>query len=158
MFQSKREHRYCKMYIHANREDVFPMLCPERELEYMSGWTYRWVYSNSGLMEKDCVFVTPQYGTETTWILMDHDPENCSFQAVQFAKDLMAIQLRVRLNQIAKGETEIVAHYCLTALTETGNQAISMMSQERFDADLVTMQAELNDYFEKNAIIRVAEV
>lgn len=157
MFQAKREHRYCKMYIHANKEDVFPMLCPERELEYMSGWTYRWVYSNSGFMEKNCVFVTPQYGTETTWILMDCDHENCSFQAVQFAKDLMAIQLRVSLNQIAKGETEIAAQYCLTALTETGNQAISIMSQERFDADLVIMQAELNDYFEKIANNKTTE-
>ena len=44
---------------HAPPEVVFPLLCPVRERDWLDGWTYDMIHSNSGLVEMDYVFATP---------------------------------------------------------------------------------------------------
>src|ERR1039457_1890234 len=67
----------------APPERVFPLLCPVREADWLPGWQYRLIYSDSGVAELGCVFTTPNppasttrdgAASETTWIVSDHDP------------------------------------------------------------------------------------
>ncbi len=37
---------------------VFPLLCPVREGEWLPGWQYRLIWSDSGIAELGCVFTT----------------------------------------------------------------------------------------------------
>ena len=43
-------------------DEVFPLLCPVRERDWLDGWEFRMIHSSSGLIEKDCVFATPHHG------------------------------------------------------------------------------------------------
>ena len=69
----------------ATPEKVFPLLCPVREADWLPGWQYRLIYSDSGVAELGCVFTTPKppgsatngqgrEAAETTWIVTDYDP------------------------------------------------------------------------------------
>jgi hypothetical protein len=69
--------RFTHEYTHnvAPPETVFPLLCPVREADWVPGWRYRLIYSESGIAEYGCVFITPnEDGTETTWVVTDYDP------------------------------------------------------------------------------------
>ena len=43
----------------ATPEKVFPLLCLVREDDWLPGWKYRLIYSDSGVAELGCVFTTP---------------------------------------------------------------------------------------------------
>ena len=75
-FKSKRVSRsYCQT-INAKPEIVFPLLCPVREAEWLDGWKYNLIYSETGFAEKGCIFSTPHKEEEDTiWIITEHDKE-----------------------------------------------------------------------------------
>ena len=42
----------------ASPEKVFPLLCPVREADWIPGWRYKLIYSESGVAELGCIFTT----------------------------------------------------------------------------------------------------
>lgn len=75
-FTAKRIVRSYRQAINAPAEEVFPLICPVREAEWLDGWDYRMVYSESGIAEEGCVFTSHHPGEEsdTIWIITQHDP------------------------------------------------------------------------------------
>ena len=60
--------------IHALPERVFPLLCPEREKEWLPGWDARMIHSASGVAELGAVFETQHEAGRTLWIVTEYDP------------------------------------------------------------------------------------
>jgi hypothetical protein len=54
---------------------VFPLLCPVREADWIDGWGPIAVWSKSGLVEPDCVFLTRSEPHESIWYVTCHEPE-----------------------------------------------------------------------------------
>jgi hypothetical protein len=58
-------------------DEVFPLLCPVLEAEWVPGWTAPLVLSDSGVAELDCVFTTPDPAAspevEAVWTVLQHD-------------------------------------------------------------------------------------
>ena len=74
-FDAKRVSREYTQTNDAPPEKVFPLLCPVREADWVPGWQYRLIYSESGVAEDGCVFSTPNdSGTETVWMVTHYDP------------------------------------------------------------------------------------
>ena len=50
-------------------DKVFPLYCPVRESLWIDGWSPKAIYSNSGFIEANCVFITPGHGdgTDAIW-------------------------------------------------------------------------------------------
>ncbi len=72
-------HRSTKTYsmlLKGTPEQVFPLLCPVREYEWIDNWQCEVVYSDSGFAELDCVFKTrfPGDGPEDTWAVSRYEP------------------------------------------------------------------------------------
>lgn len=59
----------------AHPTEVFPLLCPVRESDWIEGWDPLCVLSESGLAEPDCVFVTPAEPHDAVWYITRHEPE-----------------------------------------------------------------------------------
>ena len=63
--------------IKGTPEQVFPLLCPVREADWIPGWTTDWVLSNSGVAEQNCMFQTPPRpgagGVASIWVITRHD-------------------------------------------------------------------------------------
>jgi hypothetical protein len=45
-------------HLNAPPEEVFPLLCPVREHEWLEGWQCEMIHTASGIAEKDCIFST----------------------------------------------------------------------------------------------------
>jgi len=73
-FQAKRVPRSYRQTINATPDQVFPLICPVREVEWLEDWDYRMIYSKTNLAEEGAVFSTSYEGEEDTiWIITTHD-------------------------------------------------------------------------------------
>ena len=69
-----RATRSCTQRLVAGPEDVFPLLCPVREADWIEGWDPPLVVSSSGVAEVDCVFTTSAKPTDAVWYITRHEP------------------------------------------------------------------------------------
>lgn len=70
-----REHIH---HIDGAPAEVFPLLCPVREDEWVDGWAERCivVQTVSGVAEKGCVFLTTDPSrVDVTWVATRHQPD-----------------------------------------------------------------------------------
>ncbi len=82
-------------------EMVFPLLCPVREKDWLQGWDYNLIHSDSGLVERDCVFTTPHHSdADTVWIVDHHDPKKMEVGFV-----LIVTQILINYLEIYKVDT-----------------------------------------------------
>jgi hypothetical protein len=148
-FQAKRVTREYVQTNLAPPECVFPLLCPVREAEWVPDWRYRMIYSRSGVAELGCVFATPNDdGSETTWIVTEHDCEACSVGFVWIQPGSVTAQIRIRLEPADGGKTQAHVRYTYTALSENGNQEISRYDETWFRHKMESWEAAINRYLE----------
>jgi hypothetical protein len=56
--KGERFERKARIMVDARARELFPLLCPVREYEWIPDWRCRMIYSESGVAEKDAVFTT----------------------------------------------------------------------------------------------------
>jgi hypothetical protein len=113
-------------YVHDLRvpaDQVFPLLCPVREYEWIDDWRCELVHTTSGVVEKGCIFVTesPSEG-RTLWVTSVHDPaaRRVEFVRVNLERLVTLMSLRVEPNGAG---CRLHAGFTLVALDASG-QAI----------------------------------
>ena len=73
MTKSKRLTRKYKQTLYGKKEDIFELLCPVREKEWLRGWDYKMIYSESGFAEKGCIFETDNDFGSFQWVMTKYD-------------------------------------------------------------------------------------
>src|SRR5271157_5305630 len=150
-FAAKRvSHEYTQNNM-APPERVFPLLCPVREADWVPGWQYRLIYSESGVAEYGCVFITPnEDGTETTWIITDYDPASFRIAFAWVNPGLVAAQIRICLSKISEtplpSHTKAVIQYTYTGLSIEGNREVERYNQKWFQHKMRSWEAAINHY------------
>ena len=135
-------------YSHAS-EDVFPMLCPVREYEYIPRWECDLVYLSSGVAELGGVFTTcfPADGDQKdVWVISRLDAN----QAVEFVRvnSLRTMIYRIDLQSTPSGGTTVRWEQIVTGLSEEGNRHVESLQQADFTAMLSQMQEWLQQYLD----------
>jgi hypothetical protein len=89
--------RHTTFDVSAAPEEVFPLLCPVREYDWIEGWTCRMVHTESGVAEKDCVFRTDFDGEPMTWVVGRYEPP-ARIEFTCFVPDLHVMRLAIALS------------------------------------------------------------
>ena len=146
-FQAKRvSHEYIQTNA-AQPDKVFPLLCPVREAEWVPGWEYRLIYSQSGVAEDGCVFTTPNPdGPETVWMVTDYDPASLRIGFAWVQPGMVATQLRISLSANADGTTRSHIRYVYTGLSEAGNKEVERFDRTWFEHKMRSWEAAINHY------------
>ncbi|HEY5761902.1 MAG TPA: hypothetical protein VIS73_01700, partial [Rhodocyclaceae bacterium] len=76
-------------------DQVFTLLCPVREADWIDGRDPRLMISASGVVEPDCVFVTPSEGTEATWVVTRHEPAAGFVEMLKITPGVTACRLTI---------------------------------------------------------------
>ncbi len=127
--------------------DVFPLLCPVREKDWIDGWDYDMVYSKSGLAEEGCVFTTPHHGkTETTWYINKHDKLHHIVEFVRFTPGETVVKIHIQLNELPDNKTEAKIAYQYTGLNEQQNEFIENNMQDSFQQSMIYWEKAINYY------------
>lgn len=133
------------MRLAAKPDAVFPLLCPERELEWIDGWNYGMIYSVSGLAEPGCTFKTNlPFEGEAYWIMTKHTPP---FEAeyVRFIAGLAIICLAIRLAEL-DGQTTAEWVFTYTGITAQGNDFVATKAAEQAQYAALVMERSLNHF------------
>src|SRR3954463_13441590 len=79
---------------------VFSLLCPVREAEWVPGWNYQLIYSDSGVAEMGCVFTTIPSdipNAKLTWMTTDYDPAVYRIAYICIHPEHVLAELRIQL-------------------------------------------------------------
>ncbi len=160
----------------SSPEKVFPLLCPVREADWIPGWRYQLIRSNSGVAELGCIFTTPDPPTEaakypfqstagehdaravttslaTTWICIDYDPRAFRIGYVWVKPERVAAELRIQLSHHNNGHTLAHIRYRYTGLTLEGNREVESYDQTWFEAKMRGWETAINHYLTTGTMI-----
>ncbi len=138
---------------------VFPLLCPVREADWVPGWQYRLIYSESGVAECGCVFITPnEDGTETIWVVTDYYPASFRIGFAWVNPGLVAAQITICLSNSSGvlGHTSALIQYTYTGLSAEGNREVERYDQKWFRHKMQSWEAAINHYLQTGKRIDAA--
>jgi hypothetical protein len=117
-------HRYTQNLV-APAVEVFPLICPVREAEWLPGFEYRMIHSDSGVAELDCVFTTSRAGEpDTVWTITVHDRERGRVEFARVTPGLVVAHIVVQLNKRSDTQSTADITYVLTSLDPAGEELI----------------------------------
>lgn len=139
----------------ASREKIFPLLCPVREADWIDGWKYRMIYSKSGLIEKDCVFATPnEDGSETIWQVTQYDTKDFKIEFVRFSQGENIVRINICLEKLNDNSTRAIIEYKYTGLNNDQNKIIKEELKDSFIQSMLWWEKAINYYLQTGEILK----
>lgn len=134
--------------IEGEPEQVFPLFCPVREYEWLEGWECDLLYTETGRVENNCVFMTelPERG-RGTWLVSRYELENFLVEYVIFYPELYTekIDIKVKTNN-DDGTSNVYWRRTYTGLTPQGNEFIKEHTGEPLRKRMNFIYQSLNHY------------
>lgn len=112
-------------------EEVFALLCPVREADWVDGWDPLLVVSDSGVAEADCVFVTEQDTRRSIWYITRHEPGAGLVEMLKITPDVTACRLTIVVRPSQTG-CEAAITYTHTSLGPHGDAFLAGFSEGYF--------------------------
>lgn len=132
----------------APPEEVFPLLCPVRETEWVNDWHPSVVFSQSGVAETDCVFVTPGVPDDSLWVIIDHDPVAHRLEMLKLIPGIAVGRISIALAAKDDGGSSADITYAYTSLGDHGDRALAEFSETHFNSFMDTWERELNHFLQ----------
>ncbi|MEJ2223004.1 MAG: hypothetical protein P8X80_19640 [Desulfobacterales bacterium] len=148
-FKAKRVSRNYVQTIRAQPSVVHSLICPVKEAEWLDGWEYDLIFSDSGLAEKGCVFTSRSAGEkDTIWLITKRDDAACETVFARITPDSRVAEVTVRAEDGGRQTSRVHITYTITALNEAGNRFIENFTEENFVKDMKFWEATMNHYLE----------
>ena len=104
-------------------EQVFPLLCPVREYDWIDGWSCVMVCSDSGVAERGCVFRTRSELGDEVWTVSRYEPAR-AIEFVRFTAGVQMMTMDIDLTLWQEQTTKARVRFTYTALSPAGVTAI----------------------------------
>ncbi len=137
----------------AGPERVFPLLCPVREADWLERWDPLLVLSDSGVAETDCVFITPEDGSEAVWYITRHEPERGFVEMVKILPAVTATRLTIAVRP-SGGGSEATIRYAHTSLGPAGDAFVEALTEEAYARFMRDWEERMNHYLTHGAMLR----
>ncbi len=141
--------------INALPEEVFPLLCPVREAEWLDEWDYSMIYSVTGFAEPGAVFSTSSPGEQDTiWIVTKHDRQNMIVEFTRFTPFNRTCVLRIRAMQLNEACSSVDIEYVYVSFSEEGNDYLRNYSKDEFDKNMKFWEDSMNHYIATGTLLK----
>jgi uncharacterized protein CbrC (UPF0167 family) len=143
-----RPHRVSHTYrqrLVAPPSEVFPLLCPVRETEWVDGWSPGVVLTESGVAERDCVFTTAAGPSEAIWYITRHEPDQLFVEMLKITPGMTAVRLQIQLHEAEDGCAADVT-YAFTSLGPKGDELVGAFTYDRYREFMVEWETQLNHF------------
>jgi len=145
IIKPQRVTRTYTQHLEGGPDKVFPLLCPVREAEWISGWDPALVVTSSGYAEPDCVFTTTEDSTEAVWYITRHEPEDGFVEMIKVTPGLTACRLTIRVRGTAVGSDADVT-YSHTSLGPRGDAFIASFTEDYYKHFMRDWEARINHF------------
>ena len=132
-FHSTQFSRSGVIHCQATIQEVFPLLCPKREEEWIPGWECQTLWSHSGHNEAGAIFrTTKPYGTELYWNTLQYDVRNGLVDFLIAAPGLYMFRFTIKVED--NGDVSLRFHFTqvFTSISDDGNTCIQRYQAEDF--------------------------
>ena len=149
------KHSYTQS-INGTPEQVFPLLCPVGELDWVPGWSIDWVISTKGLVEQECMFQTPPAaGTKNAsiWIVSRHDPDDFQVEMYKVTPGLTVGKLVISLTASGPANTKAQISYEFTSLGTDGDALLETFTTEWYENFMRGWEAAMNHYLKTGELL-----
>ena len=139
--------------INGTIKEIMPLYCPVRELDWCENWNPKAVYSNCGVVEKDCVFITSHGEDDVVWIVSDYDI-NAGHVVMyyQVPKELIT-KLEIQLTPINDNKTTAVLIYSKTSLSEQGDKVLEEFTKKEYGIMMDSWEKAMNHYLQTGEML-----
>lgn len=145
------------MNLDGRADDIFPLLCPVREYDWIQPWQCEMVYTDSGRAELDCVFKTnfPDDGPEDTWVVSRYEPP----KRIEFVRinPIRSIRYCIDLIQQDDGSTQAIWKQVITALNSNGDNFIAGFTDEAYYGELRILQNMINHFLKTGEMLKIIQ-
>ncbi len=144
-------------HLGAPPAQVFPLLCPVRETEWVNDWRPKLVLSESGVAEPGCVFITPGIPEDALWMVITHDPEEFRLEIIKIIPGVVIGKIAVGLG--AEGADGCVADitYSYTSISDHGDRALEEFTEAHFRKFMEIWEMELNHFLRTGTMLAPPE-
>jgi hypothetical protein len=149
----RAEHTFTQR-LQAGPERVFPLLCPVREADWLEGWDPSLVLSDSGVAERDAVFMTPANPVDAVWYINEHDPAAGFVEMIKITPHVAATRLTIRVRATEDGASEAAITYAHTSLGPEGDALVDAFTAEAYDAFMRDWETRMNHYLQTGTMLR----
>jgi len=137
-------HTYTQHLI-AEPSRVFPLLCPVREADWIDGWDPVAVWSESGIAEQDCVFLTSAEPHDAVWVVTRHEPDAGVIEMLKVTPEVTVCRLRIALTGEAAGTAAEIT-YTHTSIGPSGDEFVERFTKEYYGEFMADWESRLNHY------------
>ena len=138
-----RQKHTATIVVAAPANDVFALMCPVREYEWEPGWTTNLILSDSGLVEKDCIFTTPggashgsgEKSPDAVWVTPVHDLYERKLMMIKVTPGECVTRLDIAVGETPEGAS-VTTSYEHTALSDAGRTVVDEHTEARY-ADMM---------------------
>ncbi len=150
----ERSERIGRFSLDGKPRDIFPLLCPVREYEWLPGWSCTMAYAVSGAAEKDAIFHTVEaFGKKAVWTLITFQPDGFVEYLIVSGRDAV-VRLSISLVENPAGGTDVTWRMLFTTTSLPGKTVVAhAFSEERFRAMMERRQAELGHFLTTGTMI-----
>ena len=143
-----RFRRIGEFAVNAAPEELFPLLCPVREYDWIPDWRCTMVFSESGAAEKDTIFHTAfAFGKKVVWTLITFEPASFVEYLMVSGTDAV-VRLSIGLASDGSGGTRVHWEMLFTSSSRLGTSILRRhFSEEAFHAMMTERRDQLNRYF-----------
>jgi hypothetical protein len=156
IFKAKQHFVSCSQLLNFKPEMVFPLLCPQREYDWIESWKGKIIYSKSGFAELDCVFSTDLPGDIKEIWTVDLFNKNEKIQFVRFTESRV-IRYSIKLIDNKNGTTTANWEQTITSISEEGNSYIENFSDIEYETKIKSLEKMLNYYLTTGQILKMTE-
>ena len=144
-------------HLAAPPAQVFPLLCPVREAEWVKDWRPKLVLSNSGVAEPGCVFITPGVPEDALWMVITYDPEHFRLEIIKIIPGVVIGKIAIGL--AAEGDDGCVADitYAYTSVSDHGDRALEEFTETHFQSFMKVWEMELNHFLRTGTMLKTPE-
>jgi len=136
----------------AEPSKVFPLLCPVREADWLDGWAPLTVFSESGVAEVDCVFLTNASPRTAIWYITRHEPSNGIVEMIKITPTVTACKLTIQLRP-AEGGSEAAITYAHTSLGPEGDAFVASFTEAHYQQFMRDWEVRINHYLLHGSVL-----
>lgn len=141
--------------INGKPEDIFPLLCPVREKDWLDGWEYEMIHSSSGLVEDNCVFKTPGPGSEGTyWMVSHYDPSQFRIEFVRFSPGEVIVKITIVVEPKQDNTSEVDISYIYSPLSVEQKKYVEEQLPVDFINSMQWWEQAMNHYLKTGEMLR----
>ena len=140
--------------LRGSAAQVFPLLCPVREADWIEDWSPSLVITTSGAAEKDCVFVTGAGADTAIWVITEHDPARGRIEFIRTTPGMAVTRISIAVAEAGADRCTAVVTYQHTALGGAGEAAVAASTPEHFLSFMRGWEDRLNHYLETGRMLR----